>query len=233
MSGPSQPQKVRQDPRFAMNALMRYMIAPAARRYKLIRDQKYPPVFQSIWYEAACNAISRFIASGMQDETMLSGEMSRLAGLVPANDQEAQKNEGNIEAIESFLNSYDQIQLNDLEPSLGTNVVPGLLISGVQISVRPDIELRGAVRGRNVVGAMKLYFSKVDPLTDAAAQYGAVTIKRYCEGNLAGGASVRPADCSVFDVFAGRLYVAPVAVSRRNQDLEAACDEIALRWPTI
>ena len=233
MSRIEQPQRVRQDPRLSMNGMMRYMTASASKRLKIIRDHKYTPPYQVIWYEAACGCIARFIAGGMLDESILTNEIVRLTNSVPANDQEGQKYDGNIEAIESCLNSHDQISFGDLTPSPGGNATPNLILSGVQISVRPDIELRGAVRNRQVVGAMKLYFAKNDPLTEETARFGATLVRRYCEANLAIDSSVRPADCSVYDVFGGQVFVAPSAMSRRIQDIEASCDEIALRWANI
>ena len=65
-----------------------------------------------------------------------------------------------------------------------------------------------------------------------AAEYGAALVKRYCEERLAGGAKVRPEDCSIFEVRTGEVYHAPASSLRRMKEIEAACEEIALRWPT-
>lgn len=232
MSSSGQPQRVRTDPRFAINALMRYMNATPSQRSRIIHDQKYPPTYRVTWYEMACDAITAFIAGNMQDESILINEMNRLRSLSPSNDNEAQRNDGNVEAIGSFLNSYDQIQIGDLSPSRGNVSPPTLMMAGVQISIRPEIEIAGSMRGRPVSGAIKLYFSKTDVLTDEMARYGAATIMRYAQTHASAGTNIRTSTCMVFDVFAGACHTAPSAITRRFQDLEAACEEIALRWPT-
>jgi hypothetical protein len=37
--------------------------------------------------------------------------------------------------------------------------------------------------------------------------------------------------CLFIDVFAGKVHRAPAAFKKRMKDLEAACEEIAGRWP--
>lgn len=226
-------QTVRPDPRFTINALTRYMGATASQRTRIIRDQKYPPTYKVIWYEAACGVISRFIAGGMQDDTVLTGEINRLNEAESANEQEAQKIALNIEAIESFLDSYDQIQLGDMNPTLGANSAPYLMLGGVSVSVRPDVEFRGVHRDKDVAGAIKLYFSKNESLTTESAQFGAAVLMLHCQTQVDGQVTARPQLCSMFDVFTGVHYQARPAMSQRVQNLEHACREITIRWPGI
>jgi hypothetical protein len=35
------------------------------------------------------------------------------------------------------------------------------------------------------------------------------------------------------DVFSGSIVTAPVRSQKRMENIEAACEEIALRWPTL
>ena len=170
----------------------------------------------------------------MQDESILSEAISRLESTPCTNESQITKKNTNIEAIETFSNSYDSIQLNSLTPSLGSKNPPTMLISGVEVSIFPDIELSGVLRNkRKLRGALKLYFSKKDPLTENGAHYGAVLVLRHCQNNLAAGTTVRPAYCSVFDVFAGAWYAAPPQQLPAGSHLEINCHEIAVIWPTV
>lgn len=233
MSIPNQSQKVRQDPRFAINALMKYSVANSLHRRNIIHEQKYPPTFKATWYDRAHQAITKFIVDGMQDESPLKTELSSLLAATPSNDNEALKISLNIEAIESFLDSYDQIPLGNLTPSNGTNFTPHVILSGVSVSVRPDVELRGVIRGKDHAGSLKLYFSKPDRLSKDAFQLGAVLLVHHCRNHVADAAEVKPANCFVFDVFGGQCYTAPSAFTLRFRNLEANCKEIADRWPLI
>jgi hypothetical protein len=40
-------------------------------------------------------------------------------------------------------------------------------------------------------------------------------------------------DCLIVDVFGKLVFAAPRTYRRRWQEIEAACQEIALVWPTI
>lgn len=201
--GSNSQQRVNPEPRFSLNALMKYSVALPAKRPKIIRDQKYPPTFRVIWYEAACGAITRFIAGGMQDESILTSEVSRMEGIEPANEQEGQKIDGNIEAIESFLNWYDQVDLSSLCPVASGGMPGGFLLGSVQISVRPEIELSGTIKGKANRGSIKLYLSKTDPLSDQAAGYGAACMMKHCQSNASDDQIVKPSNCSVLDIFWG------------------------------
>jgi hypothetical protein len=208
-------QKVRMDPRFGINAMMKYMHATPTQRAKLIQQQKYPPDFQVIYYEDACRAISRFIVKGMSDESILSREIARLDNAIPANDGEAQKFTNNIEAIRAFARSYSQIPLDGLSAKWGDNSSPKLLLSGVELSINPDVELSGKINGKDCVGAIKLYFSKDEPLTDSMAKYGSVLLHSYVASHLAGEVWASPKHAIVFDVFAGTGVAAPRAYTKR------------------
>jgi hypothetical protein len=107
-------------------------------------------------------------------------------------------------------------------------------MAGVEISVRPEFIISGQYRQRNICGALKLYFSKDDPLTDHSAPYIAAIVQRFVENHIATvDTQARGEACQVFDVFAGQLFSAPNAITRRFNDMEAACNEIATVWPTV
>jgi hypothetical protein len=224
-------QAVHDEPIFSLNGLMRYLHTKPAGRARITGEQKRPSDIATGYYDPAADAIGRFIAKGMVDESILSEEASRLAAA--SEDEEARVSaQANIEAIEAFREHYHKLNFRGLTPSRGKDAGAWLRIGGVEVDVRPEIVLGGTVKGERRAGALKLYFSKSHPLTRAAAEYGAALVKRYCEERLAGGAKVRPQDCSIFEVRTGEIYHAPSSSVRRMKEIEAACEEIALRWPT-
>jgi hypothetical protein len=82
-----------------------------------------------------------------------------------------------------------------------------------------------------VLGGVRLFFSKIDPLTEDGASSGAALVVKHFQEIVGDKMKIRPADCMILDVFAGRIYEAPLAVSRRMDQIEAACREIARFWP--
>jgi hypothetical protein len=114
---------------------------------------------------------------------------------------------------------------------VGDRDAPKLYIEGVGISVRPEVILRGKDKtGGDIVGAMKLYFCKSHPLKQDAAQCVATVLQQHVIHHIADGASVPLQRCAVLDVFAGATTTAPRAVTRLRRNIDAACEEIRLKW---
>lgn len=67
-------------------------------------------------------------------------------------------------------------------------------------------------------------------LTQEARKYAATLLYALIETN--GGTPLRTL-CDSVDVFAAAYESAPRATKRRLEDVEAACEEIAERWPGL
>ena len=224
----------RPNPRVSINQIAGYLVGTPTQRRRILRDAKNPPTFMVNWYDPARQCINEFVAAGMANEAILTNEISRLYAVVPTSDHEETRLRTNAEALESVLGSYDQLDFAGLTPALAPNDQPYLGVCGVEISVRPEFFLSGSYRNRATVGGLKLYISKEDRLTDISAPYITCVVMRHVQANCtAGGAVARQGSCLVYDVFAGRVYAAPSAVTRRFQDIDAACQEITLVWPTV
>jgi hypothetical protein len=85
-------------------------------------------------------------------------------------------------------------------------------------------------KGNNRVGLLKLYFSKHHPLDERSGRYIATLLQSYAEQHLSRLGPVEPRLVRVVDVFAGTLFCAPRANTRRLSDVRLACEEIAERW---
>ena len=224
---------VRNDPRISINSMAEYLGASASRRQRIVEEQKRPPTFRVNWYQFAQDAITSFIVGGCTDESILTNETTRLSRAAPVNDYEETRFQTNGEALTSFLDTYDELDLTGLTIVAGPPDQPKLLYSNVEVSVRPEIHLRGNhPRHGDFTGALKLFFSKNAPLDADGAAYTTAVLYCFVQRHLAASAPARKQQCLVFDVFAGDVYSTPNASTRRINDVNAACREIALMWPT-
>jgi hypothetical protein len=230
MDAPKKPTE-RSKPRISVNKLAEYLTAAPARRRAIVKEQKYPPTFRAIWYDAACTAIVGFLCAEEPDEEKLVAEIERLNTKKPANESEEAKLRTNAEAIEAFLYGYDQLAVEDFKAKPGTNDAAKVIISEVEVSVRPDVMLSGTVRGKTVGGAIKLYFSKETKLTDESAPYISALVHKF----VLDKAKVEPSrrHCQVLDVFGKWVEEAPASTKTRMKDIEAACEEIRLLWGVV
>ena len=106
-----------------------------------------------------------------------------------------------------------------------------MVFSGVSVSIRPNLLLSRVDRkGRRRAGMIKVYLSKTFPLDERAGSYVSTVAQRYVAEQYG---NADPNLVIVIDVFAREVHVSPKAITRRLDDVAAACEEIAVRWGSI
>ena len=225
-------QRVRHEPRISANKLGEYLFARPGRRRTIIKEQKFPPTFMAARYKPAREAILDSLAGNSSfDDLALTAE--QLLREPAASDYRAEQAQCCADAIHDFLDLAPDLELEGLTVER-QNDRTKLTVAGVQISVYPDLILRGQNRrGEPIVGALKLHFSKNHKHSDQAAEYVATLLRQHVEQFWGEDAAVHPALCRVVDVFGGTVHEAPKAFRRRWKDIEAACEEIRVRWESI
>lgn len=221
-------QRVRTEPRISVNKLGDYMVASPARRRSILAQQKTPPTFMVTYYDDAQQVIREFYELGGTDDRIITRGIERLEARLAESDFEEQRTQGCAEALSSFLDSLDELDLQGFDVRVGGADPAKLVLHGVAISVRPDLVLS---REGLPAGAVKLAFSK-GAMAREAAEYVACTVHRYVE-EVMGAQRPNPRDTFVLDVFARRVLKAPRSYVRRRKDIEAACEEISARWASL
>jgi hypothetical protein len=156
-----------------------------------------------------------------------------LDGQQVASEFQAQDQALSIEVLE-LVQDIDLPDWSDyqLTPYTGDN--PHLELSGVRVSVEPDLVIRGVHRGQPVVGALKIHLSKTNVLNEAGAKNVATLLRVFAEKHLLEeGESVLPQLCVAIDAFGQQFHTAPKASKRHLGYVEAACEEIALWWGVV
>jgi len=229
---PDRPERL--EPRVSLNSLAEYMVATPARRAAIIRDQKRPPEFKTTVYTDAENAIVDYLSAGDGDlDRIYAAQETLLAKLnAPKTDWDEQRLRLCMDALESFSLNVFAFDLEDATVfALPATYVSKLLIGKVAVSIRPEVGYKVETKNGAQSGLIKLYFRKNDPLTEAQAQYIGAALYLWGTDVERQDPPLAPTRCLVYDVFAGASYEGPKAYVRRLNDLQAACDEIALRWP--
>jgi len=221
----------RNSPRISATKLGEYTDASPLRRRTIVRNQREPSDFIVARYEKARTALTDYFIGGANDVTPVAESALELSTLRGATDWQTQDFNVSGEALERFLDISDDFELDGLECSPGSNSAPKLVIADVDVSVRPDVILRGTLRNKRIVGALKFYFGKTTPLGDEAGLNVATLLQRYCDEHLIqSGEVTSPKHCAVLDVFAKRWFRSTRATQMRFRGLEAACEEIRLWW---
>ena len=221
-------------PRISVNKLAEYIGAKGRRQREILRDQKYPD-FKGMYYREATEAVSQCLASNLEDTAIISKTIKILNQAPAEKAGTIRRINSNIDALESFEAMLDAIDLKGASPELGEHRPEKLKIHGVEVSVRPEIVLRGKGKGgSNLVGALKVHFSKTYPLDAVGAGYISAVLQRYSEQYLAGDDDVPGAAyCFVIDVGSKAVYPPAKSIAARLKDIDGECQNIAALWASI
>jgi len=137
--------------------------------------------------------------------------------------------------LERFAEMLDAIDLAGADAVLGAHSAPKLTFHNVEISVRPEIVLRGAgPKGKKWVGAWKLHFSKQHPHDANSAAFVSAIVQEYCRVHLAEADEiVNPLYCKVIDIASGNVFPGIKATAALMKDVSAECQNLAGVWETI
>jgi hypothetical protein len=223
-------ERERTNPRMSLNKLGEYLTAAMpGRRRSIIKEQREPKDFIVARYAQAEQAIREYFTTHKPNTDQLQRAIASLSTMAHQESWEGQTADLCIKALISFLNIAEQVPTNGYTPVEGSNMVPKLNVSGLDISVRPEVLLTDPEDGA-IVGGIKLYLGKTHPLSDDAMTIVSTVLYRYLAETLSDEARVASENCFVVDVFAGKVVHAPRTYKRNMQHVRAACNEIATLW---
>jgi hypothetical protein len=117
---------------------------------------------------------------------------------------------------------------------------PKLNLSGVDVSVRPDLRVTAPIRNVDHAGAALLRLTQSDSASDSAITkrremglYVATMVRMHVDQHMLSNLPVANRLCMSIDVQHGELFQAPDSNTRRTNDLTSACRMISALWPTI
>jgi hypothetical protein len=226
-----QERRVRVRPRMSSPKLGEYLYAEAGRREKLLRDQKFPPAFQTARYADAENAIRASLVSGRDVVERLKESAQTVSSLVTTTDWRTVSKRCCVQAIHDFAALFPSIPTAGSEFSIPEKGGIVLNLEGVVVSVHPVALSRREVRGRERRGAILAIFQKTDPVGERPGKAVAELLRRALM--QAGQPDLHPSECVVVDIFRKQIFTAPAQSQRVFANINSACREIAVRWPTI
>jgi hypothetical protein len=229
----SLPSKGRIRPRISVGKLAEYLEAPPARRRRILKDQKYPPQFQTTWYNDCFDTAVAFCADPDHRSDFLKQAIADLTKKPALNENQLIVRANNIEALQHLTNCRAKLFVpgsifSKLHENSGY-----ILVGEVNVSVRPELQLLVESEGCIRSGLLKLYINKTHALTEETGKYAASVVHQYGCSRKRTGQDVETKYCYVLDVFRERLHMAPRHFKQRWIQIEAACHEIASQWPSL
>jgi hypothetical protein len=223
-------------PRISVNKLGTYLVSSSATaRRAIIRDQIRPKQAVVPQYQKANDPIRHFLSGGGTDVDGLIARINRIRNTPPRTDWQAADYRNTAKALEHFMDVCEALPTKGIRYERGHGSPPRLDICGVSVSVRPDFLLYFEKRGQPVIGALKIHFTqdKGRGLGKEGQQYVATLCREWLKAHGPEDREPLYTHCFSLDVFRKSLVSAPSSFTKRMKEIEAACLDIALLWPTL
>jgi hypothetical protein len=223
-------------PRISVNKLGEYLVQTnPIRRRAIIRDQKLgnPPAQPR--YRKALQPICDVLEDAAFDPEPIHSAIEALRTEESASEWVLDDNAKTADALEKFLNITGEFPIEGVTYRLGSHTAPKLTLSGVEVSVRPDIIIEGQLRGRQIVGGIKFHYTVDDKkaLGLEGGRYVAALLRQWLSLHGPNDRHAHQNFCYSVDVFQEQVVAAPSSFARLYSQAEAACEEIGLRWDAI
>jgi hypothetical protein len=236
--------KVRADPGLSAYQLADFMTSSYAGQITILTNAKYietgkPKIIQ---YSIARAAIANFLVSPTRDLGILAQAISTLqqrqndSALSAFAQDDAKRS---IEVIETFQKSLNSMALDgNVFEAPPKNVTP-LMIHEVAVSVQPDALVMGSYKQQECIGSAFLRLAKGGDSEAADANRAAMfpllaaLAHVHTATNLTDEGKAHAPLSMVIDVPRGEVCRATTSLSRKVQNIEAACRFIAALWPKI
>lgn len=235
-SGPSEKYRVYDSPRISANQLAEYVLASPSRRQTILKNAKFAPTFLVIRYSAARAAICKFLVNEARPVAILDDAANEQADLAKSAETDFAKNDAalSFEAIKAFRGIANEPHLTKASFFLNSQNLPKLEISEVAVSVNLDLVARNA--HKETVGGVVLQTSKAvasKSWRDDHSKNVASLIWMLAEKHMTGLGKIDRRLCLAVDAIGRRVVPAPTNYKKRLNDIEAACGEISVLWPSI
>ena len=130
-----------------------------------------------------------------------------------------------IDALQAMGNELAGYQFEEAPHSQ-----PKLQIEGVDVSVRADLWVKGERRGEEQIGGAILRMTQGESRRQELGSYVATLIRMHLDQNNPTNRTPANRLCMAIDVRHGAVFVAPNAITRRMNDITAACRTINALW---
>jgi hypothetical protein len=225
-------------PRISANDLALYMVSSATTQLSIIRRAADPQTFVTTRYKDVRELLRTFLADPARNVNRLHAAELTFTNRAEDPAESALRQDDALKSIEVLraLRGMSN-QLAAYSFSVAPQSQPKLILSGVEVSVRADLWVHGASRGRDQVGGAILRMTQDDSGSSTAAEkrremgsYVATLIRMHVDQVQPMQVEASSRLCLSIDVQHGQVFTAPNAVTRRINDLRSACTAIAALW---
>ena len=227
------------EPRLSANQLGELVNASPTRRKSIIVSAKFPKTAIVAQYRDANDNLLAFLQNPSRSNPNF---LTKIEGLYEKSNDHAlsawvKSDAGrSAEALEAVQSTYNKTSLGKLDLRQLPLKKPKVEMSGVQVSSSATCSVHGAFKGRKAVGCLSVLFNKSETSSNVRMERcraAGVLSVLYSEQHLKSYGIAVPKLSMSYDVFAGKLVVAPKTYKTRLDNMKYACEDVAVWWPLI
>lgn len=218
-------------PRISVNKLAEYMGASAGRRKTIIKSQIKPPgEIVVARYRDVYQVLAEYFAEPSED--LFYERALELRNAVGGSDWAKQDKSLSADALIACADVIELIALQGVKviPSPKTEAAHPFTVGGVRVSIRPEFLIVDTSTGQ-VCGGIKFSFNKQQPLVEESCEFVAILVRAYLVEQY--GVSIDSKRCLSIATPTKLVVCAPKATKAKMLAIEAACEEIAIRWKSL
>ncbi len=229
------------EPRISAAKLAEYVVADPSRQETIVKNAKRAPKVITFPYSRVRNAFSDSLGSDGIRADFLDSVAATTVDAPFQSPWQRRDNENSAAALKKLSALVANVACENAQRiHRPENGWPHLDMSGVKVSVQPELVFSLEHRGVTKLGAVILATGQSDGLSLArtagrfsVGDYLTVLVYRMLELRLSSFGKPLHTKCYAIDVFRDGIYTAPASFKTMLKHLEAACRMIALRWDTI
>jgi hypothetical protein len=221
-------------PGMGVRYLADYMAASERTKRRIVLNSKYRPLAKVIQHTQAVSTVSKFIREEREDIQWLRDQAARLKSQMADDDFDRDVLDHNADYIARFAEVIEGLNLPKAE-RLPPGRPAGIELHGVYITVDLHLRLRRLTRTNKVrEGAAMFRYAKGRVLSLEAAAWQSAFIFGYLrDTSIEQNVESERGLCLTIDAYAGVAHPASTDSVSRFQNMAAACQSIAERWPNI
>jgi len=218
-------------PYISINKLAEYMTADAIRRRQIISALKKDKDFTKNRYSEMKNILPSFFKSGY-DISIAETCITKIEKKKAISEFDKQDNPNTILALECLIDT----ELPDLfSYTMDRKMfdLKSIKLAGLDVTIKPELYFKHNETGK--VGALKVHYAKTaDNRLEEQNRIFAATLLKYAF--IEHGVPEKEVDikaCISLDVFLKGYSTASTSYKQKIYAMEAACEEILLRWDNV
>lgn len=215
----------------SINPFAEFSVSTLAAQKRIIKQQLTPNKLLIPWYQLAKSSLKRYFAN-VEVLTPINEAIEILSKKVPENKRQLTDKIVSIEALKKVSAMEKPKILSEIKYELIKSSFKDIEINDVNITIAPDVIIKGTYKGFTVYGAIKFHVSKSKPFDLNQASIVSTLLYKFLENKFSGPHErALPELCLCLDVFSERIVPAPKNLTKQLAVIKNICENIKQVWP--